>query len=65
MNNSLREQICEIGRISYQKGYLAGYEGNISIRMADGNVLITPSGLHKGFFAARSHDHHHASWQTS
>ena len=44
----LREQICEIGRISYQKGYLAGYEGNISIRLANGNVLITPSGLHKG-----------------
>lgn len=45
---SLRQHLCEIGRLCYQKGYLVGYAGNLSIRMADGTILITPSGLHKG-----------------
>ncbi len=44
-----RDLICEIGRTCYQRGYLAGYEGNLSVRLDDGNILITPSGLHKGF----------------
>lgn len=44
-----RREICEIGRRAYEKGYLAGYEGNISIRIAPDQILITPSGLHKGF----------------
>lgn len=47
-----RDLICEIGRTCYQRGYLAGYEGNISVRLPDGNILITPSGLHKGFLQA-------------
>ncbi len=45
----LREEIVRIGRIMYQKGYISSVEGNLSIRMAPDRILITPSGLHKGF----------------
>ena len=45
---TLRQHLCEIGRLCYQKEYLSGHAGNLSVRMADGTILITPSGLHKG-----------------
>ncbi len=44
----LREAIVEAGRIGYAKGFLTANNGNISVRLANGNVLITPSGLCKG-----------------
>jgi L-fuculose-phosphate aldolase len=50
----LRKAICEIGRLCYQKGYIVGADGNISARMSDGTVLITPAGAMKGFLA----EHH-------
>ncbi len=43
-----RTEIIEIGRIAYQRGLLTANDGNISIRLPDGNILITPSGLCKG-----------------
>jgi L-fuculose-phosphate aldolase len=45
----LREEIVRIGRIMYEKGYISSVEGNLSIRIAPDRILITPSGLHKGF----------------
>lgn len=47
----LREAIIEAGRIGYAKGFLAANNGNISVRLANGNILITPSGLCKGRMA--------------
>ncbi len=44
----LREAIVEVGRIGYAKGFLTANNGNISVRLANGDVLITPSGLCKG-----------------
>ena len=44
-----RETICEIGRRLHQKGWLAAADGNISLRLASNNILITPSGVHKGY----------------
>lgn len=41
--------ICLFGRRLYEKGLIAGNQGNISVRLSDGNVLITPRGRHKGF----------------
>ncbi len=43
-----REQICEIGRRLYQRGYISGSEGNISVRLGE-QCLCTPSGVNKGF----------------
>jgi len=35
----------------YERGLIVAAEGNISVRLADGNILITPSGLCKGRMA--------------
>lgn len=46
---ALREQICHIGRLMYQNHYIEGTSGNISARLDENHILITPSGLAKGF----------------
>jgi len=45
----IREEICEIGRRIYARGFAAGNEGNISYRLADDHVLCTPTLISKGF----------------
>jgi L-fuculose-phosphate aldolase len=45
----LREQMCEIGRRVYAKGFAAANDGNISYRLADDRVLCTPTRVSKGF----------------
>lgn len=47
----LRSAICEIGRLCYSRNYIVGADGNISGRLADGTILITPAGAMKGFLA--------------
>jgi L-fuculose-phosphate aldolase len=47
----LRHAIAEIGKLCYSKGYIVGADGNISARMSDGTVLITPAGAMKGFLS--------------
>ena len=47
----LRNAICEIGKLAYQKGFIVGADGNISARMGDGTILITPAGAMKGFLS--------------
>jgi L-fuculose-phosphate aldolase len=44
----LREEICAVGRRLYQRGLIAAGDGNISARLPDGALLITPAGLCKG-----------------
>ncbi|MDR3576981.1 MAG: class II aldolase/adducin family protein [Anaerolineaceae bacterium] len=44
----LRAAIIETGRIAYQSGLMISNDGNISTRLADGNILITPAGVCKG-----------------
>lgn len=43
-----REKICEIGKRLSQEGLVAGHDGNISIRLSDGNIAISPSMKNKG-----------------
>jgi L-fuculose-phosphate aldolase len=45
----LKEQICEIGRRVYARGFAAANDGNISIRLNDREVLCTPTMMCKGF----------------
>lgn len=45
----LRALICRIGLLMYQKGYIDGTSGNISVRLESNCILTTPSGLAKGF----------------
>ncbi len=44
----LRLAIVECGRIAYTRHLMTSNDGNISIRMDDGLILITPSGISKG-----------------
>ena len=45
----LRKGICEIGKLCYARNYIVGADGNLSARMKDGTILITPTGAMKGF----------------
>jgi L-fuculose-phosphate aldolase len=45
----LRQQIADFSQLTYQKGYLASTDGNLSARMPDGNVICTPTIINKGF----------------
>ncbi len=45
----LRQEIVRIGRLLYDKGFISASDGNISTRLERNRILITPSGLHKGF----------------
>jgi L-fuculose-phosphate aldolase len=44
-----REQMCEIGRRVYNKGFAAANDGNISLRLSEDRVLCTPTRVSKGF----------------
>lgn len=45
----LRNEIVEAGRRAYIKGFAASNDGNISARISKEKILITPSGISKGF----------------
>src|SRR5262245_10947471 len=45
----LKQEICEIGRRIYTKGFAAGNAGNISYRLSSNEVLCTPTLISKGF----------------
>ena len=45
----LKEQMCDIGRRIWLKGFCAGNEGNHSFRLSENRVLCTPTGISKGF----------------
>lgn len=43
-----REQICQVGKLLYDRGYAAANDGNISVKVAPDRPLMTPSGVSKG-----------------
>src|ERR1035441_3016076 len=43
-----RDDICQIGRLVFQKGWVAANDGNITIRMDADRILATPTGVCKG-----------------
>src|SRR5579871_940624 len=44
----LRQDIVDIGRLVYQKGWVAANDGNITIRLDANRILATPTGVSKG-----------------
>lgn len=48
MMKNQAELICEIGRRLYEKGLVVSHDGNISSRLADGSIMITPTLINKG-----------------
>jgi L-fuculose-phosphate aldolase len=45
----LKEQMCEIGRRVYAKGFAAANDGNITVRLNEKEFLCTPTMVSKGF----------------
>lgn len=45
---ALRQEMVRIGQMMYAAGLLCGYEGNLSVRLSENRILVTPAGLHKG-----------------
>ena len=43
-----REAVCRVGRLLYDRGYVAANDGNISVKVGEDRLLITPSGVSKG-----------------
>lgn len=48
MDEKLRQEICEVCHLLYDRGYVVSNDGNVSARTERGTVLITPSGVGKG-----------------
>ncbi len=44
----LRKKIVETCQRMYRQGYIAAGDGNVSCKLDDERVLVTPTGLHKG-----------------
>lgn len=44
----LKQEICEVGLRLYQRGLVAGSDGNISVRLTESEVLCTPTMQSKG-----------------
>ena len=51
--HKLKEEICDIGRRLYNKGFAAGNDGNISYRLSENEVLCTPTIHLEGLYEAR------------
>jgi L-fuculose-phosphate aldolase len=44
--------MLEVGRRLWLRGFVAANDGNLSVRLDDGRVLATPTGISKGFMAS-------------
>jgi L-fuculose-phosphate aldolase len=49
--SSLRADLVEVGRRMYARGYTASNDGNLSVRLDDERLLVTPKGVCKGFMS--------------
>jgi ribulose-5-phosphate 4-epimerase/fuculose-1-phosphate aldolase len=47
--SKIREEICRFGRSLFERGLTPGSSGNISVRLEDGGVLLTPTNASLGF----------------
>ncbi len=47
--HKIKQDICEMGRRLYNKGFAAANDGNITVRIGENEVLCTPTMHSKGF----------------
>ena len=43
-----RAAVCQVGKLLYDRGYVAANDGNISVKVGEDRLLVTPSGVSKG-----------------
>lgn len=48
-SHKIKQDICEIGRRLYAKGFAAANDGNITVKVSDNEFLCTPTMQSKGF----------------
>jgi L-fuculose-phosphate aldolase len=53
-SNATRDAIVDVCHRLYERGLIAGPDGNVSVRLATGAIVITPSGRSKGRVTADS-----------
>lgn len=46
---ALAQQICDVMRMMYEHEFVVANDGNVSARLPNGNILITASGVLKGY----------------
>lgn len=49
--DELRREIVEVGRWVHERGFVSGYDGNISARLDSHRILSTPTTISKGLMA--------------
>jgi L-fuculose-phosphate aldolase len=49
--HELRREMVRVGRLLWERGYVAATDGNLSARLNSDRLLVTPSGLSKGFLS--------------
>ena len=47
MSIAIRREIVTVCRRLYERGLIAGQDGNVSVRLPSGRVLVTPAGMSK------------------
>jgi L-fuculose-phosphate aldolase len=51
LERDLREQVVRVCRLLYERGLVAGQDGNVSVRLGGDRLLVTPAGRAKGSLA--------------
>ena len=54
VESELRRQICQAGRNMYERGLVVACEGNLSVRVDQDRILVTPAGICKGHLALQN-----------
>ncbi len=50
----VRKQICQVGQRLYDKGFVVANDGNISAKLDEKRIVITPTGVSKGGMTPQS-----------
>ena len=45
----LRQQMCDVGRLMFERGHIGVADGNLAVRLDERRLLVTPAGALKGF----------------
>lgn len=62
-SDRLREDICTIAKSLFDRGLTCGSSGNLSARLSDGSLLVTPTGSALGFLSPEQISHLDENWQ--
>ncbi len=49
--HELRREMVRVGRLMWERGYVAATDGNLSARLGSNRLLVTASGLSKGYLS--------------